>query len=546
MKSILKSITRLFNAVFSASQGYQFKLILIGVGGIFIVIISMLFVYFSKNMIDIATGATEGDLFTSSVIIVLLLVMQIFMQCFTRWNSTKLNALLTNSLRNKYFDRLLTGDWIQSEKFRTGDMQLRLINDINDMASLIVYTIPGIIISFFELCIAFFFLYFLNPFLAITICIITPCFLIFSKAYFRKIRSITNNIKEYEGKLSTMINESFLNRNIIKSFDFREIQNNNFNFLQHRKLGFIFQKNNYSMLSYMLVSFCFGSGYLIAFIWGAHRISLGLISFGTMTAFLQLANRIQAPALDLLNTIPIIINTVTSIDRLNEIENLKPENNCVSKPLGSSLTLELDNVNFGYNQEKQVINNLSLKFTPGTISALVGESGTGKTTLIRLLLGLIKPDSGKLLFKTVTGESVEISEDTRANFVYVPQGNTLFGTSIRENILLGNPYATDDQIREAVVNAAAEFIYSLPDGLDTVLSENGSGVSQGQAQRIAIARAFLRPGSVILLDEATSALDHETEDIVLQRLSENKTEKTIIFISHNPKIKNYADVVFEM
>ena len=420
------------------------------------------------------------------------------------------------------------------------------MSDISDFVSLIVYIIPGIIKNAFELIAAFIFLYFLNPVLAVTICVITPCFLVFSKAYFRRMREITHNIKEYEGKISTMLNESFLNRNVLKAFDFQQKQSDNYNSLQRRKLGFIFRKNNFSSFSNLLVSICFGTGYLLAFLWGSWQISLGVITFGTMTAFLQLANRIQSPALDLLSTIPAIINTKTSIERLDDINGFALE--MIEKPLklGSSLSVEVENVCFGYEEGETVLDNISMKFNPGSVSLITGRSGAGKTTLIRLLLGLIKPKSGKVSIHTKSGKSVTASESTRNNFVYVPQGNTLFGTTIRENILLGNPQATEKEIERAIYMSASEFIYSLPNGLDTLLSENGSGVSQGQSQRIAIARALLRPGSVLLLDEATSALDETTEDLILSRLKEKNDDKTIIMISHNNKIRDISDNIYRI
>ena len=546
MVSLLRFIKKLIITVSKAMVGFRTMLVSLWVLDIIAVAASLAFVFCSKKVIDIATGNSEGSFFSYSVILVSILLFQVLCQNFTRWYSVRISSVLVNKLRSRYFDHILRSKWNEAEKFRTGDLQTRVMSDISDFVSLIVYIIPGIIKNAFELIAAFIFLYFLNPVLAVTICVITPCFLVFSKAYFRRMREITHNIKEYEGKISTMLNESFLNRNVLKAFDFQQKQSDNYNSLQRRKLGFIFRKNNFSSFSNLLVSICFGTGYLLAFLWGSWQISLGVITFGTMTAFLQLANRIQSPALDLLSTIPAIINTKTSIERLDDINGFALE--MIEKPLklGSSLSVEVENVCFGYEEGETVLDNISMKFNPGSVSLITGRSGAGKTTLIRLLLGLIKPKSGKVSIHTKSGKSVTASESTRNNFVYVPQGNTLFGTTIRENILLGNPQATEKEIERAIYMSASEFIYSLPNGLDTLLSENGSGVSQGQSQRIAIARALLRPGSVLLLDEATSALDETTEDLILSRLKEKNDDKTIIMISHNNKIRDISDNIYRI
>lgn len=536
----------MFSAINGAMSGFRLKLVGMWLLDIITIISSIAFVFYSKRVIDIATSAYEGDLFEYAIILVVLLLFQISGQAYNKWYSLRIYSKIVNRLRSEYFDRILRSKWNEAEKFKTGDLQMRMMSDISDFVTLMVYTLPGMLRSFFELTGAFIFLYILNPMLAVSICVITPCFLIFSKSYFKKMREITHNIKEYDGRISTMLNESFLNRNVLKVFDYQDIQSENYKLLQERKLGFIYKKNNYTTYSNMLVSLCFAIGYITAFLWGTWQISAGIITFGTMTAFLQLANRIQSPALDLLGTIPPLINMKTSMERLDDIKGLTVEHNKNKDLLGDSLFVDIDKVSFGYENDERVLQDVSMEFKSGSISLIMGPSGAGKTTLIRLLLGLIEPEKGSVSIKTKDGSKVKVSENTRNNFVYVPQGNTLFGTTIRENILLGNPAATEKEIERAIYMSASEFIYSLPKGLDTELSENGSGVSQGQSQRIAIARALLRPGSILLLDEATSALDETTENLILERMKEDNDKKTIIMISHNNKIKEISDCVFNI
>ena len=270
------------------------------------------------------------------------------------------------------------------------------------------------------------------------------------------------------------------------------------------------------------------------------------ITFGVMTAFLQLVGRIQRPLADLARMIPTLVSSLTSAERLMELEALPTE------PTGDAIRMEgqagirFADVSFQYaDGDEEVITHLNEDFTPDSMTAILGETGAGKTTLIRLILALVKPTAGRVTIYDAERE-VEVSPQTRANLVYVPQGNTLFSGTIRDNLLLGRPDATDEELWEVLRVACAEFVLSLPNGLDTLCGEQGGGLSEGQAQRIAIARSLLRPGSILLLDEATSALDPETERRLLERLSETRAGRTMIFITHRPSVLEYCDRVLRV
>lgn len=302
----------------------------------------------------------------------------------------------------------------------------------------------------------------------------------------------------------------------------------------------------------MLVAFAFSGGYLTAFLWGAVRLSTGSITFGTMTAFLQLVGKVQRPALDLSRLLPSFINALTAVERLIELEELPAETSGASQLFLQTPHLQLKDVTFSYSTgDRPILNHFSCNFPAGSCTAVLGETGAGKTTLIRLLLALADPQEGSITLSpaNITQSSLstlEVSPQTRSNFVYVPQGNTLFSGTIRDNLLMGNPHATEAEMLQALRTACADFVLSLPDGIDANLNEQGGGLSEGQAQRIAIARTLLRPGHILLLDEATSALDPETERQLIKNLRRDCTGKTFIFITHHPAVAEACEATIQL
>ena len=294
-------------------------------------------------------------------------------------------------------------------------------------------------------------------------------------------------------------------------------------------------------------SSCFKEGgYITAFLWSAYGLASKTVTFGMVTAYLQLVNRIQRPLFDLMRLLPSIVSAKTAIERLIFLTGFKLEENEEKILLEGNVTLRIENLTFAYSKEaKPVLSDFSMVVKPGTMVAVMGETGVGKTTLLRLLLALIKPDSGSIVIEDET-QSVVVSESTRSNFVYVPQGGSLFSGTIRDNLLLGNALADDDELKRVLHIASAQFVLDLPNGLDTILGENGSGLSEGQAQRVAIARSLLRPGKILLLDEATSALDSETEHSFLTNLKKEIGDRTVLFITHHAEIASFCDYQYNL
>lgn len=310
----------------------------------------------------------------------------------------------------------------------------------------------------------------------------------------------------------------------------------------------VVRRTAFSLFSSFVLNFGFAAGYLIAFLWGAIRMYGHTLSFGGMTAFLQLVARIQGPARNLTKLVPQFVSVLTAAERLMELEEnpLEEQGAPLHVAADGGVGVRFENVAYAYaDGEREIMNNFSFDFTPGSCTAVLGETGTGKTTLVRMILALIRPDSGRAVIYNGRGESYQLSSLTRCNFVYVPQGNTLLSGTIRDNLRLGNLSATDEDMLNALHRACADFVGELPDGLDTVCSESGGGLSEGQAQRIAIARALLRDGSVMLFDEATSSLDPDTERRLLANLLADR-QRTIIFVTHRMAVVDYCDRVLRM
>ena len=309
----------------------------------------------------------------------------------------------------------------------------------------------------------------------------------------------------------------------------------------------VLRRTRFTTISRFALGSAFGLGYLLAFIWGGLGLRDGAITFGMMTSFLQLVGQIQHPILSILNMVPQVVHATASIDRLEDLEKSKePEGDGMPVSLEGSLGVRLENLHFGYAAGRhEVLEGFSHDFEPGSKTAIMGKTGVGKTTLFRLLLGFIKPDSGRMLIYS-NSEVCAIGKETRTNFVYVPQGNTLLSGSVRLNLQLAKPDASEQEMLQVLHAACADFVLDLPDGLDSEIGERGRGLSEGQAQRIAIARGLLRPGNVWLFDEVSSSLDESTERELFERLFATYPDKTMIFVTHRSAMSEICDEVVRL
>ncbi len=523
------------------SKGFKSGIGLITFIGLSEVASSLAFVWFSKTIIDVATGEREGNLLQYSIILVTLVVFQILLRLWDIRLRRMTEVRMANSIRLNVFSRLLYTRWQELSTLHSGDMLTRIIKDTDDVINVIVTTFPLAISAGVQFIGALVILFILDPILALILGIGMPLLALFGRLYYTKMRKYTVEVKESESLINSMMEESLLNQIIIRTFERQENELNRLEKLQSKLHRSVHKRTNISVVANLLMGSTFSGGYITAFIWSAYGLAKKTVSFGTVTAYLQLVNRIQRPLFDLIRLLPSIVSAKTAVERLIYLTGFKLEDIKEKIVLNGKITLKFENVTFAYTPEsKPVLSDFSMIVKPGTMVAVMGETGVGKTTLLRLLLALIKPDSGKITISD-GNEDVTISERTRANFVYVPQGNSLFSGTIRDNLLMGDLSADDDELKRVLKIAVAEFVFDLPEGLDTVLGENGSGLSEGQAQRIAIARSLLRPGKVLLFDEATSALDNDTEREFLKNLKSEISDRTVLFITHQREVASFCE-----
>lgn len=498
------------------------------------------FVWASKNLVDIATGAKDAPLGPGIWFFAAVLLLQIAVVIFTNWWSSYTQVKTQNILRQKLFGHVLKSRWDGKERFLTGDTVNRLEEDIRVAADLLSDRIPGLVITVIQLIAASAYLIILAPQLY-WVLVILMCAAVFgSKMFYKVLRNLMAAIRKRESELQQIMQESLQHRVLVLTLTSVERVLDKFGWLQADIEDKTRKRLNYNAVARGLMFLGFQAGHAAAFLWGIFGIYAGTVTYGTMTAFLQLVGRVQGPIAEFGRMVPAFIQAIPSIDRLMELKALEKEPVGDSTMLPGAPSISISHVTYAYpDSRKKVLNDFSCNFEAGSMTIIAGETGAGKSTLIRLILGLLKPQEGQILV-----DGIPAGAALRGNFMYIPQGNSLLSGTIRSNLQLAAPDATEEQMRSALETAMAHFVLELPDGLDTVCGESGSGLSEGQAQRIAIARALLRPGGIMILDESTSALDSETEKRLLQNLnSQYKGRKTILFISHRQAAVSFADAI---
>ena len=529
-----------------SSRGLRLQAILNAVIGILSVILDFAFIYATKWTIDIATDRAVGSLRVAAYALVAIMVSKIMLGFARKWVGALLGVRSLNILQQRLFAHLLRSEWNGQEDRHSGDTLNRMEQDVRDLASCITETFPSLLEVSFRLVGAFLYLFHMDARLACLIVCIVPCFLVLSKVYVRKMRAITRDIRSTESQVQSILQESIQHRAILKTLERTGTMIEKLMLTQKSLRSHVRHRAVFSSVSSTLLSIGFGTGYLVTFLWGVDSLQAGTITYGMMISFIQLVGQIQGPFRDMTRFVPVLISTLTASERLMELEDMPLEDDADPIAFPGGAGVRLTDISFQYKEGgRPILSHFSCDFPQGSTTAILGETGAGKTTLIRLILALLKPVEGKI--EMYDGmRTVKISPRTRNNLVYVPQGNTLFSGTIRENLLLGNPKATEIEMREALKTACAGFVMDRPDGLDAVCGELGAGLSEGQAQRIAIARALLRKGSVLLLDEATSALDMQTEQQLLKNLSHRDAGQTVICVTHRPAVIAYCSQVIEM
>lgn len=448
-------------------------------------------------------------------------------------------------IRSKMFEHILNSTWIERRKRHSEEFMTRLTADISAVTGGVINISSSVISTVIQFVMAFSILWYYDKSLAMVGILTGPVIGIVGVAIGQRIKDIQKKIQENESEYRVFLQERISHASTVKVFSQENISVEKLSEIHNRRMHWIKKKNIIKLYSSALVHLIFSGTYLFAFCVGAIKVSTGAITFGTMTVFLSLIGQVQTPLYSLMHILPQTFGLLASAGRVMEISEMPLEEENENICLDGALGLKVENVALSY-EDKRVIENLDIDIKPAEFIMLKGASGIGKTTLIRNILGFLRPDSGRIVLYNESKE-VECSASTRNYITYVPQGNTLFGDTIEENLRMAKPDATEDEMFDALQSACAmDFVSKLDDGLKSVVGEKGCGLSEGQAQRIAIARAVLKPAGLIIMDEATSALDARTEQEILKNLKQNLGGKTCLFVSHRESVKEYADRVVEI
>lgn len=546
----------IFRWLWRVLQGNRLQAVLNATIGLFGVALGLASVWAMQRAIDIASGMLAGSLYIAVGVMAALILGEFAVGISRVWVRNILGVKAQNRMQQRVLARLLRSEWRGREAMHSGDIINRLEQDVKTVVTFLTETLPSTVSTVAMFVGAFFYLFQMDTWLAITTVAILPVFILVSRVYIAYMRRYNRKVRDTDSLIQSLLTETMQHRMLVKTMEADEQMLDRLDNTQQTLRQWVRKRTAFSVASNFFLNLGFSIGFLVAFLWGALRLYAGTLTFGGMTAFLQLVNRIQGPARDLAKLVPSFVSVFTAAERLMELEDIpeEPQGESCMVPAPCGIRFERVTFNYGAPGQQPALRDFSVDFKPGTCTAVMGETGTGKTTLIRLLLALVKPQKGEIsIYSSETSNTCPTSSTSqtsfsslsplhRCNFVYVPQGNTLLSGTLRENLQLGNPQASDEQMMAALQMACAGFVEELPDGLDTRFSEQGGGLSEGQAQRIAIARALLRPGSIMLLDEATSALDAETEKKVLENiLSDHR--RTVIFVTHRPAVIDYCDQV---
>ena len=547
VKNLLKvphnkySTAEIFRWLWRAWRGNRLQAVLNAAVGLLDVVVSLASVWAVQHAIDVASHVRPGSIFWAVALMGGLILCDFALNISAVWIRNLLGIKAQNRMQQRMLDRMLRSEWHGRERLHSGDVLNRLEFDVSNVVTFLTETIPSTLSTLALFVGAFCYLCSMDWRLALLIVFMIPLFVLVSKVYVRQMRKLTRQVRDSDSKVQSVLQETIQHRMLIKTLESDATMVSRLENTQRELRHKVVRRTAFSVFSNLVLNFGFALGYLVAFAWAALRMSRHTLTFGGMTAFLQLVNKIQSPARQLTKLVPAFVSVFTAAERLMELEEDPLEEQGDPILLSPPCGLRLNNVSYAYDAaDGNVIEQLSFDFTPGSCTAVLGETGAGKTTLVRLLLALLHPQKGSIEIYDRQGRRMALSPLMRANFVYVPQGNTLMSGTIRDNLRLGRLSATDEEMHEALHQSCADFVFDLPDGLDTYCTEQGGGLSEGQAQRIAIARALLRNRSIMLFDEATSALDPETERKLLQNIL-TRHDKTVIFITHRTAVIDYCD-----
>ena len=538
--------------IFSYSVRYKGAIAFYVILGIISTSMGLISSVASKYLIDIITGYETSKLWIMAVIMVGSSLFSLAFSSIISRISTKLSIDINNDIQADIFDKIIDADWLSLNKYSNGDILNRFNSDINTVSSNAISWLPTIIIAVYNFTATFLVILHYDWIMALIALGSAPVMLLCSRLLIKKQRDYSKMVREMSSNLMSFEVEAFYNFDTIKSFGVAPHYSRKMRWWQGKFRDISLKYNMFTIKTNILLSVLGTVVQFAAFGYCLFRLWTNEITYGTMTLFLQQRSNLSTAFNNAVSIIPSFLNSSVSAHRIRELVELPrevhiPESGEMDKYAEQGFEVRMKDLNFSYTEGNRVITDSAFRAEPGEIVALVGPSGEGKTTMIRLILGLIRPEEGEVRLCAADGQEIEMNAETRHLFAYVPQGNTILSGTIAENMRMVKEEATDEEIIEALkISCAWDFVEKLPDQINSSVGERGRGLSEGQAQRIAIARAVLRDAPILLMDEATSALDVATERMVLKNIVQKHPNKTCIVTTHRPSVLNLCQRVYRV